>query len=269
MKRVFGKIGRAEKATDTAPLEMVESTVQLKPRSEWRAGMTPEKLVEELDRVVQFPGLANMWIPPIRNRIDMLATGIKSPLGIKVSGDDLAEIEKVAQAIEQVVKRVPGATSVLAERVSGVRYIDVTIDRAAAGCYGLNIVDVQSVISSAVGGETISDTIEGHRRFPISVRYPRQLRDSVEKLKTLPIVTEAGAQITLGTVAQIGISDGPPMLRSENARLAGWNYVDVRGRDLDSELNDSKKAVAREVTLPPGVSVAWSGQFEFLERRCS
>ncbi|MSP96688.1 MAG: efflux RND transporter permease subunit [Betaproteobacteria bacterium] len=269
VKRVFGKIGRAEKATDTAPLEMVESTVQLKPRSEWRAGMTPEKLVEELDRVVQFPGLANMWIPPIRNRIDMLATGIKSPLGIKVSGDDLAEIEKVAQAIEQVVKRVPGATSVLAERVSGVRYIDVTIDRAAAGCYGLNIVDVQSVISSAVGGETISDTIEGHRRFPISVRYPSQLRDSVEKLKTLPIVTEAGAQITLGTVAQIGISDGPPMLRSENARLAGWNYVDVRGRDLDSELNDSKKAVAREVTLPPGVSVAWSGQFEFLERRCS
>jgi Cu(I)/Ag(I) efflux system membrane protein CusA/SilA len=264
--RVFGKVGRAETATDPAPLEMVETTVQLKPRSEWRAGMTPEKLVEELDRLVQLPGLANIWVPPIRNRIDMLATGIKSPLGIKVSGNDLAEIEKVAQAIEQVVKRVPGATSVLAERVSGGRYIDVTIDRAAAGRYGLNIVDVQSVIGSAVGGETIGETIEGRRRFPISVRYPRELRDSVEKLRTLPIVTDAGAQITLGTVAQIGISDGPPMLRSENARLAGWIYVDIRGRDLVSVVNEAKQAVARELTLPPGVSVAWSGQFEFLER---
>ena len=183
VKRVFGKIGRAETATDPAPLEMVETTVQLKPRSEWRPGMTPEKLVEELDRVVQLPGLANIWIPPIRNRIDMLATGIKSPLGIKVSGNDLAEIEKVAQAIERVVKDVPGATSVLAERVSGGRYIDVTIDRAAAGRYGLNIVDVQSVIGSAVGGETVGETIEGRRRFPISVRYPRELRDSVEKLQ--------------------------------------------------------------------------------------
>jgi copper/silver efflux system protein len=266
VKRVFGKIGRAETATDPAPLEMVETTVQLKPRSEWRPGMTPEKLVEELDRVVRLPGLANIWIPPIRNRIDMLATGIKSPLGIKVSGNDLAEIEKVTQAIEQVVKGVAGATSVLAERVSGGRYIDVTIDRAAAGRYGLNIVDVQSVIGSAVGGETVGETIEGRRRFPISVRYPRELRDSVEKLKALPVVTEAGAQITLGTVAHIGISDGPPMLRSENARLAGWIYVDIRGRDLVSVVNDAKQAVAREVTLPPGVSVAWSGQFEFLER---
>jgi Cu(I)/Ag(I) efflux system membrane protein CusA/SilA len=264
--RVFGKIGRAETATDPAPLEMVETTVQLKPRSEWRAGMTPEKLVEELDRVVELPGLANIWIPPIRNRIDMLATGIKSPLGIKVSGNDLAEIEKVAQAIEQVVKRVPGATSVLAERVSGGRYIDVAIDRAAAGRYGLNIVDVQSVIGSAVGGETVGETIEGRRRFPISVRYPRELRDSVEKLRQLPIVTDAGAQITLGTVAQIGISDGPPMLRSENARLAGWIYVDIRGRDLVSVVNEARQAVAREVALPPGVSIAWSGQFEFLER---
>ena len=266
VKRVFGKIGRAETATDPAPLEMVETTVQLKPRSEWRPGMTPEKLIEELDRVVQLPGLANIWIPPIRNRIDMLATGIKSPLGIKVSGNDLADIEKVAQAIERVVKKVPGASSVLAERVSGGRYIDVTIDRAAAGRYGLNIADVQSVIGSAVGGETVGETIEGRRRFPISVRYPRELRDSVEKLKMLPIVTEAGAQITLGTVAQVGISDGPPMLRSENARLAGWIYVDIRGRDLVSVVNDAKKAVAREVALPPGISIAWSGQFEFLER---
>jgi len=266
VKRVFGKIGRAETATDPAPLEMVETTVQLKPRSEWRAGMTPEKLIEELDRVVQLPGLANIWIPPIRNRIDMLATGIKSPLGIKVSGNDLAQIEQVAQAIERVVKNVPGVSSVLAERVTGGRYIDVTIDRAAAARYGLNIVDVQSVVASAIGGETVGETIEGRRRFPISVRYPRELRDSLEKLKALPIVTDAGAQITLGTVAQIGISDGPPMLRSENARLAGWIYVDIRGRDLVSVVNDAKQAVAREVELPPGVSVAWSGQFEFLER---
>jgi Cu(I)/Ag(I) efflux system membrane protein CusA/SilA len=266
VRRVFGKIGRAETATDPAPLEMVETTVQLKPRSEWRPGMTPEKLVEELDRLVQLPGLANIWIPPIRNRIDMLATGIKSPLGIKVSGNDLAEIEAVAQAIERVVKGVPGASSVLAERVSGGRYIDVTIDRAAAARYGMNIVDVQSVVTSAIGGETVGETVDGRRRFPISVRYPRELRDSVEKLRALPVVTESGAQITLGTVASVAITDGPPMLRSENARLAGWIYVDIRGRDLVSVVKEAKAAVAREVVLPPGVSIAWSGQFEYLER---
>jgi Cu(I)/Ag(I) efflux system membrane protein CusA/SilA len=266
VKRVFGKIGRAETATDPAPLEMVETTVQLKPRSEWRPGMTPEKLVEELDSLVRLPGLANIWIPPIRNRIDMLATGIKSPLGIKVSGNDLADIEQAAQAIERVVKNVPGASSVLAERVTGGRYIDVTIDRAAAARFGLNVVDVHSVVGSAIGGETVGETIEGRRRFPISVRYPRELRDSVEKLKLLPIVTEAGAQITLGSVATVAISDGPPMIRSENARLTGWIYVDIRGRDLVSVVKDAKQAVAREVKLPPGVSVAWSGQFEFLER---
>jgi Cu(I)/Ag(I) efflux system membrane protein CusA/SilA len=266
VRRVFGKIGRAESATDPAPLEMVETTVQLKPRSEWRPGMTPEKLVEELDRVVRLPGLANIWIPPIRNRIDMLATGIKSPLGIKVSGNDLAQIEQAAQAIERTVKNVPGVSSVLAERVSGGRYIDIATDRAAAARYGLNIADVQSVVASAVGGETVGETIEGRRRFPINVRYPRELRDSVEKLRVLPIVTESGAQITLGTVSTLAISDGPPMLRSENARLAGWIYVDIRGRDLVSVVNDAKAAVGREVKLPPGVSVAWSGQFEFLER---
>jgi Cu(I)/Ag(I) efflux system membrane protein CusA/SilA len=264
--RVFGKVGRAETATDPAPLEMVETTIQLRPRSEWRPGMTPEKLVEELDRLVKLPGLANIWIPPIRNRIDMLATGIKSPLGIKVSGSELTEIEQVAQAIERVVKGVPGVSSALAERVAGGRYIDVTIDRVAAARYGLNIADVQSVVVSAVGGETIGETIEGRRRFPISVRYPRELRDSLEKLRALPVVTEAGAQITLGTVARIDIADGPPMLRSENARLAGWIYVDIRGRDLVSVVRDAQQAVAREVKLPPGVSVAWSGQFEFLER---
>jgi Cu(I)/Ag(I) efflux system membrane protein CusA/SilA len=266
VKRVFGKVGRAESATDPAPLEMVETTVQLKPRDEWRPGMTPEKLVEELDAKVRLPGLANIWIPPIRNRIDMLATGIKSPLGIKVSGADLADIDRVAAEIERAVKDVPGVTSVLAERVTGGRYIDVKIDRAAAARYGLNIGDVQSVVSAAVGGENIGETVEGRRRFPINVRYPRELRDSIGKLKALPIVTEAGAQIPLAAVASIAVSDGPPLLRSENARLSGWVYVDIRGRDLVSVVRDAQRAVAAGVKLPPGVSVQWSGQFEYLER---
>ena len=266
VKSVFGKIGRAETATDPAPLEMVETVVQLKPRSEWRPGMTPDKLIEELDRRVRLPGLSNIWIPPIRNRIDMLATGIKSPLGIKVSGNDLAEIEQVAGSIERAVKGVPGISSVLAERVRGGRYIDVAIDRAATARYGLSISDVQSVVSAAIGGETIGETIEGRQRFSINVRYPRELRDSVDKLKSLPIVTERGAQIPLATVAALGVSDGPPMLRSENARLSGWVYVDIRGRDLGSVVADAQRAVFEQVKLPPGTSLSWSGQFEYLER---
>jgi Cu(I)/Ag(I) efflux system membrane protein CusA/SilA len=264
--RVFGKIGRAETATDPAPLEMVETTIQFKPRGEWRAGMTQEKLIEELDRTVRVPGLTNIWVPPIRNRIDMLATGIKSPLGIKVSGPDLAQIERVAQDIERVVKDVPGVTSALAERLTGGRYIDVKIDRLAAARYGMNIVDVQDIVSAAIGGDNIAETIEGLQRFPISVRYPRELRDSLEKLRSLPIVTERGAQITLGTLAQLAIVDGPPMLKSENARLSGWIYVDMRGRDLQSVVDDAQRAVREQVKLPAGYSVAWSGQFEYLER---
>jgi copper/silver efflux system protein len=266
VKSVFGKIGRAETATDPAPLEMVETVVQLKPRAEWRPGMTPEKLVEELDRLVRLPGLSNIWIPPIRNRIDMLATGIKSPLGIKVSGSDLADIERVAAAIERTVKDVPGVSSALAERVRGGRYIDVTIDRFASARYGLSVADVQSVVSAAIGGDNIGETIEGGQRFPINVRYPREARDSMDKLKSLPVVTERGAQIPLSTVAAVQISDGPPMLRSENARLSGWIYVDIRGRDLGSVVADAKRMVAEQVKLPPGVSLAWSGQFEYLER---
>jgi Cu(I)/Ag(I) efflux system membrane protein CusA/SilA len=266
VKSVFGKIGRAETATDPAPLEMVETTIQLKPQSEWRPGMTPDKLVEELDRVVRLPGLSNIWIPPIRNRIDMLATGIKSPLGIKVSGNDLGQIEQVSAAIERAVKQVPGVSSALAERVSGGRYIDVVVNRHAAARYGLNIMDVQSVVSAAIGGENIGETIEGRSRFPINVRYPRETRDSVEKLRMLPIVTERGAQIPLSAVAQLSVADGPPMLRSENARLAGWIYVDIRGRDLGSVVADAQRAVGEQVKLPPGVSLAWSGQFEYLER---
>ncbi|OFZ90583.1 MAG: cation transporter [Betaproteobacteria bacterium RBG_16_66_20] len=266
VKRVFGKIGRAESATDPAPLEMVETTVQLKPRDEWRPGMTPEKLVEELDGLVKLPGLSNIWIPPIRNRIDMLATGIKSPLGIKVAGNDLAEIERAAEAIERVVKDIPGVTSAFAERVTGGRYIEVNVDRDAAARFGLSVMDVQSVVSAAIGGENVGETIEGRRRFPINVRYPRELRDSLEKLRDLSMVTEGGAQIPLGAVARIVIADGPASLKSENARLSGWIYVDIRGRDLSSVVADAKRAVESNVKLAPGISVQWSGQFEYLER---
>jgi Cu(I)/Ag(I) efflux system membrane protein CusA/SilA len=264
--RVFGKMGRAETATDPAPLEMVETVVQLKPQSEWRPGMTVEKLTEELDALVRLPGLANIWVPPIRNRIDMLATGIKSPLGIKVSGADLTEIERISGQIELVVKDVPGVSSVLAERVTGGRYIDVDIDRAAAARYGMNVSDVQDIVAAAIGGENIGETIEGLQRFPINVRYPRELRDSVEKLRRLPVVTERGAQIPLAAVATVRVTDGPPMLKSENARLSGWVYVDIRGRDLGAVVTDAQRTVADRVLLPPGYAIGWSGQFEYLER---
>ena len=263
---VYGKAGRAETATDPAPLEMFETTIQFKPREQWRAGMTQDKLIEELDRVVQVPGLANIWVPPIRNRIDMLATGIKSPVGVKVAGADLATIDRVTGEIEQVLKDVPGVSSALAERLTGGRYIDVTINRDAAARFGMNIADVQSVIASAVGGETIGETVEGLQRFPINLRYLREMRDSLEKLRKLPVVSERGARLVLSDVAEIRITDGPPMLRSENARLSGWVYVDIRGRDLRSAVQDMQRSVADKVTIPPGYSISWSGQFEFLER---
>jgi Cu(I)/Ag(I) efflux system membrane protein CusA/SilA len=263
---VFGKAGRADTATDPAPLEMFETTIRFKPREQWRAGMTPDKLVAELDRVVRVPGLSNIWVPPIRNRIDMLATGIKSPVGIKVSGASLAEIDRLTWEIERVVKQVPGVSSALAERLRGGRYIDVDINRDAAARYGLNIADVQSVVSAAIGGDNIGETVEGLQRFPINLRYPRELRDSLEGLRNLPVVTERGAQIRLGDVAALTISDGPPMLRSENARLSGWVYVDIRDRDLKSAVQDMQEAVATKIKLPPAYAISWSGQFEFLER---
>ena len=264
--RVFGKMGRAETATDPAPLEMVETTIRFKPRDQWRPGMTPEKLVEELDAKLQVPGLANVWVPPIRNRIDMLATGIKSPVGVKVAGADPAVIDRLTLEIEHAVRNVPGVSSALAERLSGGRYIEVDIDRVAAARFGLNIADVQSVVSAAIGGETVSETIEDLQRFPITVRYPRELRDSLSDLRQLPIVTPSGAQITLGTVAKLSLADGPPMLRSENARLSGWVYVDLRGRDLRSAVEDMRLQVTSRVPLPAGYSITWSGQFEYLER---
>lgn len=263
---VFGKAGRAESATDPAPMEMFETTIQFKPRSEWRVGMTPDKLVNELDRVVKVPGLTNIWVPPIRNRIDMLATGIKSPIGIKVSGTNLADIDQVTKSIEQVAKRMSGVSSALAERLTGGRYVDVTIDRVAAARYGMNIADVQTLISTAVGGENVGETVEGLARYPINVRYPREIRDSLEGLRNLPVLTNNGQQITLSTVANISISDGPPMLKSENARSTGWVYIDVRGRDLSSVVADLRQVVAKQVQLKAGMSIAYSGQFEFLER---
>ncbi|MGH8123827.1 MAG: efflux RND transporter permease subunit, partial [Rudaea sp.] len=262
---VFGKIGRAETATDPAPLEMVETTVRFKPQDQWRAGMTKEKLMTELDHAVHLPGLTNLWVPPIRDRLDMLATGIKSPIGIKVNGGDLAVIDKVAGEIERVAKTVPGVTSALAERLTGGRYINVDIDRVASARYALNIADVQSVVSAAIGGDTIGETVEGRRRFPINVRYPRELRDSVQKLRDLPMLTPAGAQIPLSAVARIEISDGPPMIKSENGRLSGWIYVDASGRDLASIVRDLRERVGKDITLPVGYSVTWSGQFEYLE----
>ena len=263
---VHGKAGRAETATDPAPMEMFETTIQFKAKSEWRAGMTPDKLVDELDRIVRVPGLSNIWVPPIRNRIDMLATGIKSPVGVKVAGADLAEIDRITSEIERAVKNVPGVSSALAERLTGGRYVDININREAAARFGLNMADVQSVVSSSIGGENVGETVEGLQRFPINVRYPREIRDSVEKLRRLPFVTERGLRLVLGDVADIRISDGPPMLRSENARLSGWVYVDIRGRDLKSAVRDMQQAVNEKVKLSPGYAVSWSGQFEYLER---
>ncbi|NKQ10508.1 efflux RND transporter permease subunit [Pseudomonas sp. SST3] len=263
---VFGKAGRADTATDPAPLEMFETTIQFKPKDQWRPGMTPEKLVEELDRTVQVPGLANLWIPPIRNRIDMLATGIKSPIGVKVYGTDLAQIDKATLTVEQIAKTVPGVSSALAERLTGGRYIDVDIDRVAAARYGLNIADVQSIVAGAIGGQTIGETVEGLARYPINLRYGREWRDSITDLCNLPIYTPQGSQITLGTVAKVQVTGGPPMLKSENARLSGWVYVDVRGRDMAAVVGDLRERISEGVQLESGMSIGYSGQFEFMER---
>jgi Cu(I)/Ag(I) efflux system membrane protein CusA/SilA len=262
----FGKVGRAETATDPAQLEMIETTIRLKPQGEWREGMTVDKLIAEMDAALKIPGMGNIWVQPIRNRIDMLATGIKSPVGIKVTGPDLPTIERVATAIEAAVKTVDGTRSAFAERVSGGRYIDVQPDRLAAARFGLSIADIQRVVSVAIGGENIGETVEGLSRFPINVRYPRELRDSVEDLRALPIVTMRGETVTLGQLARLAIIDGPPMIKSENSRPAAYVYVDIGGRDLGSYVAEAKRAVSEQVSLPAGYAVAWSGQFEYLER---
>ncbi|WP_186082507.1 efflux RND transporter permease subunit [Burkholderia gladioli] len=266
VETVFGKSGRADSATDPAPLEMFETTIRFKPRSQWRPGMTPRKLVDELDRTVRVPGLSNVWVPPIRNRLDMLSTGIKTPVGVKITGPELAGIDRVAAQVEQAVKGVPGVSSAQAERLNGGRYIDVDIDRLAAARYGLSVAELQSFVTTAIGGENVGEVIAGRERYPISVRYPREVRDSLDALRQLPVLTERGAQLRLGDVARLSIADGPPMIRSENARLAGYVYIDIRDTDLRSAVLAMQRAVARQVTLPPGYSIAWSGQFEYLER---
>lgn len=266
VERVFGKIGRAETATDPAPLTMIETFITLKPRSEWREGMTTEKLTKELDKLVKFPGLTNAWVMPIKTRIDMLATGIKTPVGLKVAGPDLNVIQAIGQQLEQVIAEVDGTASVYSERVVGGRYIKVDIQREKAARYGLNIADVQQVVNSAIGGMNVAQTVEGLERYPINVRYPQEYRDSVEKLRLLPLVTPAGMRIALADVASIRIEDGPPGIKSENARPNGWTFVDIEGRDLGSYVSDAQKVVAEKVQLPPGYSINWSGQYEYLLR---
>ncbi len=266
VKRVFGKIGRADTATDPAPLTMIETVIQLKPREEWREGMTPEGLRAELDRVVQYTGLTNAWVMPIKTRIDMLATGIKTPVGIKVAGPDLKVIEDIGQQLERVLEDVPGTASVYSERVAGGRYVDVAIDRERASRFGLNISDVQDIIASAVGGMNVTQTVEGLERYPVNVRYPQHVRDSVQQLRLLPIVTPQGARIALADVADVRTVIGPPMIKSENARLNGWTYVDITDRDLGSYVADAQRTVAASVDLPAGYSLSWSGQYEYMVR---
>jgi Cu(I)/Ag(I) efflux system membrane protein CusA/SilA len=266
VKRVFGKIGRADTATDPAPLTMIETVIQLKPREEWRPGMTPEGLRQELDRIVRIPGLTNAWVMPIKTRIDMLATGIKTPVGIKVAGPDLGVIETIGQRLEEVLPSVEGTTSVYSERVAGGRYVEVDVDRARASRFGLNIADVQDIVRSAVGGMNVTQTVEGRERYPVNLRYPQRVRDSVEQLKLLPIVTPQGARIALADVADVSVVDGPPVIKSENARLNGWTYVDIGGRDLGSYVAEAQRVVAESVDLPIGYSLSWSGQYEYMQR---
>jgi len=266
VERVFGKAGRAESATDPAPIEMFETTIMLKPRDQWRPGMTPEKLKAELDALVKFPGVSNAWGYPIKTRIDMLATGIRTPVGIKIMGPDLQVIQELGQKIEGIVKQVPGTTSIYAERTATGRYVDIDIDRVAAARYGLNIKDVQDIVGSAVGGMTVSYTVEGLERYPINLRYPQDFRDSLGKLRQLPIVTPTGANVTLQDVARVDIADGPGMIRSENARPSGWVFVDLQGRDLGGFVADAKERIAEQLELPAGYSLGWSGQYEYLER---
>jgi len=266
VETAYAKAGRADTATDPAPLTMVETTIRLKPRDQWREGMTMDKLKAELDARVQVPSLTNIWIMPIKNRIDMLATGIKTPVGIKVAGPDLDVISQVGEQIERALKNVPGTASVYAERVTGGRYVIVDVNRPAAARFGLNIADVHDIVRSAIGGMTVGQSVEGRERYPINLRYPRELRDSLSDLRQLAIVTPAGAAIPLSAVAEVRVAGGPGVIRTENARLNGWIYVDVTDSDLGGYVRRAKQAVAENVALPPGYSLGWSGQYESMER---
>ncbi len=266
VKTVFGKIGRAETATDPAPLTMVETIIQLKPQSEWREGMTTEKLIKEFDALVKLPGLTNAWVMPIKTRIDMLATGIKTPVGIKVAGADLNVIQGIGKQIEEILENVPGTASVYSERVAGGRYVKVDIQREKAARYGLNIADIQQVVATAIGGVNVTQTVEGLERYPVNLRYPQDFRSSPEKLAEMPIVTPGGQRIPLGDVANVYVEDGPPAIKSENARLNGWSYVDIEGIDVGTYVENAQKVVAEKLVLPAGYSIVWAGQYEYMQR---
>jgi Cu(I)/Ag(I) efflux system membrane protein CusA/SilA len=266
VETVFGKIGRAETATDPAPLTMIETFIQLKERSKWREGVTTESLKRELDSLVTLPGVTNAWVMPIKTRIDMLATGIKTPVGVKIAGADLGVIQQVGKQLEEILTDLPGTASVYSERVVGGRYIKVDIDREKASRFGLNIADVQQVIASAVGGMNVTQTVEGLERYPVNIRYPQAYRDSPEQLALLPIVTASGQRIALGDVARVFIEDGPPGIKSENSRINGWVYVDIEGVDIGSYVDRAKHVVASELDLPLGYSIHWSGQYEYMLR---
>lgn len=266
VKTVFGKIGRAETATDPAPLTMIETFIQLKERSEWREGVTTESLKKELDNLVKLPGLTNAWVMPIKTRIDMLATGIKTPVGIKVAGAELPVIQQIGQQLETILADVPGTASVYSERVAGGRYIKVDIDREKASRFGLNIADVQQVVASAIGGVNVTQTVEGLERYPVNIRYPQSYRDSPEQMALLPIVTAKGQRIALGDVADIKIESGPPAIKSENSRINGWTFVDIEGVDIGSYVETAMESVRKELELPTGYSIHWSGQYEYMLR---
>lgn len=266
VKTVFGKVGHAETATDPAQLSMIETIIQFKPQEEWRPGMTMEKIREELASRVKLPGLSNAWVMPIRTRIDMLSTGIKTPVGIKIAGPDLNVIQDIGLKIETALKTVPGTVSIFAERVAGSRYITVNIDRTKAARYGLRIEDIQENIETAVGGMNITQTVEGRERYPVNLRYPREIRDSLDKLRMLPLVTPNGATIPLNEVALVEVTEGPDMIRSENARINGWVYIDIANRDLGSYVKEAQQIVTQQIKLPAGYSISWSGQYEYLER---
>ena len=263
---VHGKAGRAETATDPAPLTMIETTIQLRPREEWRPGITIDDIRAELDAVVDVPSLTNAWIMPIRGRIDMLATGIKTPVGIKIAGPDLDVIAEIGEEIEAIIQTLEGTASVYAERVTGGRFVDIDVNRLEAARFGLNVADVHDVVRTAIGGMSVSESVEGRERYPINLRYPRDYRNSVDSLRDLPVITPTGAEIPLGRIAEISIADGPGVIRSENARTNGWVYVDINGVDIGSYVEAAQQALAEYVDLPPGYSISWSGQFEFMER---
>ena len=266
VETAYAKAGRADTATDPAPLTMVETTIRLKPRSEWRPGMTMDRLKAELDALVQVPSLTNTWIMPIKNRIDMLATGIKTPVGVKVAGPDLDVIARLGEQIEQVLAGLPGTASAYSERVTGGRYVTIDVDRLAAARFGLNIADVHEIVRSAIGGMNVGSSVEGLERYPINLRYPRDLRESLADLESLTVITPGGESIPLSAVAEVRVETGPGVIRTENARLNGWTYVDVADADLGSYVRRARAAVAEAVTLPPGYSVSWSGQYEYMQR---